>query len=276
MEVTLTSGMRANLFSLQQTSKMMELTQGRLATGKRVQTALDDPINFFAAQNHQQRANDLAFRKDDMGEAIQSIKAANSGIEAILDVIAAAKATAQSALSTADDTERTALLGQYNALLDQIDYLAADSGYKGTNFLAGDTLTVYFDEDGTSQLDLVGFDGYAYDQNPTAGTGLGITDATDWSVASGDIAADIALLDAATSTLRSESKTMSSNLSVVTIRQDFTEKMINTLEDSVANLTNADMNEEGANMLMLQTQQALGTTSLSLASQAAQSVLRLF
>ena len=69
---------------------------------------------------------------------------------------------------------------------------------------------------------------------------------------------------------------MSSNLSVVTVRQDFTEKMINTLEDGAVNLTIADMNEEGANMLMLQTRQALGTTSLSLASQAAQSVLRLF
>ena len=52
--------------------------------------------------------------------------------------------------------------------------------------------------------------------------------------------------------------------------------MINTLEGGVANLTNADLNEEGANMLMLQTQQALGTTALSLASQAAQGVLRLF
>jgi flagellin-like hook-associated protein FlgL len=52
--------------------------------------------------------------------------------------------------------------------------------------------------------------------------------------------------------------------------------MINTLEDGAVNLTIADMNEEGATMLMLQTRQALGTTSLSLASQAAQSVLRLF
>ncbi len=69
MDITLTSAMRSNLFSLQQTSKAMDLTQSRLSTGKRVQTALDDPINFFAAQNHQQRANDLAFRKDDMGEA---------------------------------------------------------------------------------------------------------------------------------------------------------------------------------------------------------------
>ena len=90
------------------------------------------------------------------------------------------------------------------------------------------------------------------------------------------ITATIAELDTATSTLRTDAKTLSSDLSTVTIRQDFTDKMINTLSDGAANLTLADMNEEGANMLMLQTRQALGTTSLSLASQAAQSVLRLF
>jgi flagellin-like hook-associated protein FlgL len=51
---------------------------------------------------------------------------------------------------------------------------------------------------------------------------------------------------------------LSNKLSTVTIRQDFTDKMINTLEDGAANLTNADLNEEGANLLMLQTRQSVG------------------
>ena len=55
MSITLTTGMRQNLFALQQTTKLMDLTQTRLSTGKRVNTALDDPINFFAAEKHQQR-----------------------------------------------------------------------------------------------------------------------------------------------------------------------------------------------------------------------------
>ena len=268
MDITLTSAMRSNLFSLQQTSKAMDLTQTRLSTGKRIQTALDDPIKFFAAQNHEQRASDLAFRKDDMGEAIQTIKAANNGIEGLLDLIAAAKATAQSALSTAVASERTALASQFDVLRGQIDDLAMDSGYKGINFLDSDTLTVKFNEAGDNTLTLTGFDASA--------TGLTIAASGDWTTDDTNLNLRIGELDAATTTLRSQSKTMSSNLSVVTIRQDFTEKMINTLEDGAVNLTIADMNEEGANMLMLQTRQALGTTSLSLASQAAQSVLRLF
>jgi len=76
--------------------------------------------------------------------------------------------------------------------------------------------------------------------------------------------------------LRTQSQNLSNALSTITTRQNFTQNMINTLEDGASNLVNADMNEEGANMLMLQTRQALGTTSLSLASQAAQNVLRLF
>lgn len=268
MSITLTSGMRQNLFSLQQTSKLMEMTQSRLSTGKRVQTALDDPINFFSAENHQQRANDLAFRKDAMGEAIQTIKSGNNGIEAITDLIAAAKATAQSALSTTDLTERSSLATQFGTLMSQIDDLSEDSGYKGINFLKSDSLTVAFNADGTNAIGLNGFNGCS--------GGLGIEAAVDsWDDVT-NINASITDLDEAKDQLRTESKELSNNLSIITARQDFSDKMINTLEDGVANLTNADMNEEGANMLMLQTRQALGTTSLSIASQAAQSVLRLF
>ncbi len=61
--INLTAGMRANLFSLQKTSKDMEITQNRLSTGLKVNTALDDPLNFFAAHEHRTRASDLAFAK---------------------------------------------------------------------------------------------------------------------------------------------------------------------------------------------------------------------
>ena len=276
MSINLTSGMRANVFALQQTQKFMELTQKHLSTGKRVNSALDDPINFFAAQGHMQRAGDLAFRKDEMGEGIQTIKAGDAGISAITDLIASAKSLAQSALSAESTTEIQSLETQYNELLDQVDTLAADSGYKGINLLGGtdQVLNVKFDETGASSITVNGFDGTA------DGLGLVDTDPDDWnSGGSGNVTninVDIGLLDTARATLRSESKTMSSQLSTITIREEFTSTMINTLEDGAGKLTDADMNEEGANMLMLQTRQALGTTSLSIASQAAQSILRLF
>lgn len=267
--ITLTAGMRQNLFSLQKTENLLEITQGRLATGKRVNSALDDPVAYFAALGHEQRASDLAARKDEMSEAIQTAKAAEKGIETINTLIAQAKALAQSAKSAEDDATKTSLVGDFDEILNQITYVANDSGYKGINLLGGatETIVVEFDEEGDSSLTLTGFD--------ATSSGLLLTAGSDWTDPA-NIQASLDELEAATTTLRTEAKTFATNLNVITARQDFTSNMINVLRDGAAELTIADMNEEGANMLMLQTRQALGTTSLSLASQAAQSVLRLF
>ena len=272
--INLTAGMRANLFSLQKTSKDMEITQNRLSTGLKVNTALDDPLNFFAAHEHRTRASDLAYRKDGMSEAIQTVKAANNGIEGMTNLIAQAKSLAQTALSSGY-TDAATLGTQFNEVIDQIKSLAMDSGYKGVNLLNSDSLTVEFDaSSGDSTLAVAGFAATATSTIAAAATGTGWStgSAVDAAVVTGAIGA----LEDAESILRVESKKLSSNLSIITAREDFTSQMVNTLEDGAAKLTEADMNEEGANMLMLQTRQALGTTSLSLASQAAQSVLRLF
>ncbi len=278
-KITLTSGMRKNLFSLQNTQKMMELTQNRLATGLRVRNAIDDPVNYFTALGHRQRAEDLASRKDEMAESIQLVTAANEGVEAITALIASAKSLASSALSGSTTSEINTLYNQYKEVLCQIDFLAADSGYKGVNLLDGTSVTheIKFDETGDSSLTITGFDASALGATlslSTHGTNAWVSDGGTADKA--EINSAITKLDNARSALRTEAQKLSTHLSTINIRQDFTAGMINTLEDGAANLTNADMNEEGANMLMLQTRQALGTTSLSLASQAAQSVLRLF
>lgn len=277
--ITLTSGMRQNLFSLQNTEKLLNTTQTRLATGLRVQKAVDDPVNYFTALEHRQRASDLGARKDEMAESIQTISSANEGVEAITSLIASAKSLAQSALSSSTTSDIQTLTSQYHQVLSQIDLLAEDSGYKGVNLLDGTSIThtVNFDERGDSSLSLTGFDAAAQ------GATLSLTThaADGWVSAGGtadiaEINSAITQLDSASAALRTEAQKLSTNLSTITIRQDFTSNMINVLEDGASNLTNADMNEEGANMLMLQTRQQLGTTSLSLASQAAQSVMRLF
>jgi len=281
--INLTSGMRATLFNLQQTSKDFEITQKRLATGLKVNTALDDPINFFAAQEHKLRAGDLAGRKDGMSEAIQTIKAANVGVEGISNLLAQAKSLAQSAMSaTATDAETFS--SQYGVLLTQINQMAADSGYKSVNLLQNGSLTVEFAPTADqSTLSLSGFGGATAGEFNVNGLSDEITgSAANW-VASGATTVDTSAvqtsinnLETAMDTLRTKSKTLSNNLSIITAREDFTSQMINTLGDGAAKLTEADLNEEGANLLMLQTRQALGTTSLNLASQAAQNVLRLF
>jgi flagellin-like hook-associated protein FlgL len=276
--IQLTSGMRQNLFSLQQTAKDMEVTQKRLATGLRVNTALDDPINFFTAQEHRLRSTDLAGRKDGMSEAIQTIKAANVGIEGITNLLAQAKSLAQSAMS-ATSTDAISFASAYATVMTQVNEMASDSGYRGVNLLQSGELTVQFAPTADqSTLHLSGFGATAAEFSISgmsdAGTGVGWVSGT--TVTTSTIQTAIDGIEEAVSTLRTEAKVLSNNLSIITAREEFSSQMMNTLNDGAAKLTEADMNEEGANMLMLQTRQALGTTSLSLASQAAQSVLRLF
>ena len=168
----------------------------------------------------------------------------------------------------AENADRTAFAAQYNELRSQIDQLAADASYNGINLLDGDNLTVTFNEDATSNLSVSGVN---FNSN-----GLGISSAENTFQTDENINTALGVLNSATDTLRSQASKFGSNLSVVETRQDFTKNLINVLETGAANLTLADTNEEGANLLALQTRQQLSSTALSLASQADQNVLRLF
>ena len=272
-DISLTAGMRTNLLNLQSTTNLLNRTQQRLSSGKSVNSALDNPTNFFAAQNATQRAGDLSNRKDGMANAVQTVAAANAGITAITGLLQAAKGIAQSALSTSDTTVQSKLAAQYDTIRSQIDNMSSDSGFQGLNMLsATNTLAVVFNENSTSQLNVVGFLGNSTGLSLSAASGAANS---NWQTASA-ITADSADMDSAITALRTNTQTLAANLNIITTRQTFTDSMISTLQTGADNLTLADMNQEGANMLMLQTRQSLGTTSLSMSSQAAQSVLKLF
>jgi flagellin-like hook-associated protein FlgL len=118
----------------------------------------------------------------------------------------------------------------------------------------------------------LGITGVTFD---SAGIGLTAAAADSYQTDAG-INAKLAQLEAALGALRTQAKTFGSNITVVEIRQEFTKNLIVVLETGAANLTLADANEEGANVLALQTRQQLSSIALSLASQADQQVLRLF
>ena len=455
-DISLTASMRSNLLSLQNTQSLMDRTQERLSTGKKVNSAIDNPSSYYTARSLTNRASDLSALLDSMGQGIQTIQAANEGIEAVTSFVEQAKALINTARDTSAGTDggmtvsgdfaataatkknvtfdisinggaaetltiedvgndsttqdieqlranveaglkaltapeaadftvevsddgkslviknadptvsftiskktggsntdtingltltgtkpaggndRTSAQAQYNEILNQINQLAKDSGYKGVNLLAGGELKVKFNEKGDSSLTITG-------ENASA-QGLGLADAEDWAkvetattqaktalenaqktlttaqnatvapsgadytteeakqqaiataqqdvdtkqaaydaLVKTDTAAQktkiedsIKLVDAAISTLRTWASDFGNNYSIVQSREDFTENLINVLTEGADKLTLADMNEESANMLALQTRQQLAINSLSLASQAAQSVLQLF
>jgi flagellin-like hook-associated protein FlgL len=159
MEVLhLTAGMRSTLYSLHKTASLINTTQLRLSTGRRVNSALDDPINYFTAMDHRHRAYDLMAVKDGMSEAIQTIKAANNGIETTLSLIESAEAIANSALLAENNDQKADLANQYDEILSQINQVVDDSNYKGINLIKSDseTLEVTFDKTNNSKLTVVG------------------------------------------------------------------------------------------------------------------------
>ena len=306
-EITLTTATRTNLLSLQNTTSLIGRTQERLATGLKVNSALDDALAFFKARNLNSRASDLSNIKDNILDGINVLKAAVQGLSSMEDMLKQMKALAQSAISAPESNTRAKLASQFNELRSQVDNLAEDSSYNGVNLLknsiasfapGADQLTVKFNErteqKAVNQLVISGL--RTSDFNSIMGqsantiysparralleAGTIQPDTTIWgqtgTAAIKAINSALLAIDSALVTVRQSSQAFGTNSSLLQIRADFTSQIINTLKGGAADLVNADMNEESANLLSLQTRQQLGTISLSIAQKSEEAILRLF
>lgn len=383
-DIALSIGVRQSLSAIKSTTSAQQAQQLKLATGKRVNSAIDNPVNFFQASGLSNRARDLSSLLDSIGQATKVIEASDKGIKGLTKLVESALGSARQAQQSASATPKvtgvnsTALTGsttlasagagafangdtitvngttvmtiaggedvdtlidaintnttlnptgsaqkvqaslnsrgqleiegldgaavtvsgsaggkvstlfggatltaaaatnttrkdlaaQFDALRTQIDQLAADSGYNGINLLDNGNLKVQFNETNTASINI---SGVKFNAN-----GLGIALSTNKWQSDKDIEDSIKNLTGALTALRNQSSTFGSNLSVVQTREDFTKNMIDTLETGSDMLVLADQNEEAAKLVTLNTRQQLANTALSLATQAEQSVLRLF
>ncbi|HEV2513530.1 flagellin [Bosea sp. (in: a-proteobacteria)] len=439
MAVSLSAGVRNNLATLQSTAAQSSQIQNRLATGKKVNSAIDSPVNFFTAASLNDRASQLTGLLDGISNGIQTIQAASKGIDGITKLVQSLQSTikqaqadaaqnrptkAGGALATAAEVTATSkslkdialdkkiggadavadaatatsagdigidtttnntaaiflksgsttytasfsattttvrdlvneinksgvatafvdekgqlnikgtgseevqfgfgvgtdattsqaaaagagnsnakinflatdnvagtgiqgqsitsatrsnLIDQYNDLRTKIDDLAKDTGFNGINLLGGDRLSVVFNEKtgkNQTKLDVQG--------TQLNSDNLGIVKAGNTQLAGSvnfqndsDLEAATKSLTGALTSLKSLSSTFGASLSVVQTRQDFTKDMANVLTSGADNLVNADLNQEAASLLALQTRQQLSQQALALANQADQGVLRL-
>ncbi len=271
-KIALSAAIRSNLLTLTRTNDLADRTQVRLASGLKVNSALDDAAAFFAARALSFRADDLNRLKDNIDQSISALTAAINGIESITQLIEQAQGIAITAKATGDTNERSSLGVQFDALLLQIDNLSNDSSYNGQNIIqaAPDNLVVDFNEDSSSQITILGIDS-------TTGTGgINVAGAVGNFAADTNIDAALTATRTALTTLRTTAATLGSNNTVLQTRLDFTEDLVNTLDEGAGKLTLADLNEESANLLSLQTRQQLGLNSLSLAAQSERAILNLF
>lgn len=282
----LSSAIRSNLLSLQRTASLVGQTQNRLSTGLKVSSAIDDAVAYFQAKGLSDRAGDLTAKKDGIDQGISSLKTALTAVEAVESVFTSMKGILLSAKS-ATDSERITLASQFNSLASQINNLSNDASYQGLNLVnsKASVLKVTFSEKSSSYISVtgsnntvsmfVGMSSYATSAIATNITGLGAT----WSSVLTSVSqfdAAISVIDSAISTVRSNAKSLGSNVSLLKTRLDFTTEYVNTLTEGSNKLTLADLNEEGANLVALQTRQQLATQALAFAGQAEQSVLQLF
>src|SRR5437879_12930252 len=96
--IVLTASVRQNLLSLQDTAALLSTTQTRLATGKKVNSALDNPTNFFTAAGLDARASDIGNLLDSIGNGLQVLQAADTGITSLQQLVDTAKSIANQAL----------------------------------------------------------------------------------------------------------------------------------------------------------------------------------
>jgi flagellin len=294
-DISLSTATRSNLLSLQNTSRFIGRTQERLATGLKVNSAIDDALAFFKARNLNSRASDLSAIKDNIANGISVLKATVQGLESMESVLKQMKALAQSAISTPESSTRAKLASQFNELRSQVDNLAEDAQFNGINLLkngrtafeaGADQMTVKFneriEESAVNQLIVSGlkvadFNTILARSAVTTGTA---GDTTVWGQTGIEavtaINDAIRAIDSALVTVRQSAQEFGTNSSMLEIRREFTENIVNTLRGGASDLVNADLNEESANLLSLQTRQQLGTISLGIAQQSEQSVLRLF
>lgn len=185
---------------------------------------------------------------------------------AVYNTALSAATISDHALSVTGGVKVSATDQKFENILDQIDMLVKDAQYRGINLLMSDDLTTYFNETKTSRLETKGVD--------FTSRGLGIK-RTSFATEDG-LNGIIESINKAILQVRSYGTTLSNNLNIIKIRNDFTQDTTNILLAGAAELVDADQNEEGATLLAAQTRLNLGLTSLSIASQSRASVLNLF
>jgi flagellin-like hook-associated protein FlgL len=270
--VNLSSSVRSNLLTLQRSSDLIALTQTRLSTGKVVNSAIDDAPAFFTAKALSNAAGDFNLLKTDIDLGISTIQAAIDGIDAITELVVQAKGLATNSKATGNTNERSTLAVQFNELLTQINLIANDASFNGSNLLKAtpDELAVAFNDDNSSNLTITGLD------STTASSGINIALAANGFGLNANIDAALTQISAALSELRTNAATMGSKNTILGTRLDFTENLVSNLTNGEGKLTLADLNEESAKLLALQTRQQLGINSLALAAQSERSILALF
>lgn len=261
------SSVNAARQSVQRTNQQTNQANARLNADLVISKPIEAMQDSFASQALTKHANNLAKVKDQVSQAISTIQAADNALTEISYMTNKAYAVILQAQNTPELTERTGLADQYNQIRGQIDNIAADANFGGTNLIGPlpNNLSLALNDEGTT-LTLQSTD--------SSSAALGIAART--FVSDADVEAALADISGAEAQIRSNASSLSSNTNTLQNRMDFTENLANTLEQGAENLTQANLSEEAASLLSLQTRQALSANTSTIATNNERAVLGLF
>lgn len=258
MEVNLSSTISSTLFSTQRIAALAARTQERIATGQQHHSLIDNPQAVTVANSLSNRASDLLAVKNNISQGISKVETADLGLGYIQEILNQLKAVSLAHNSTDSVSDQAVLNNQFDVLKEQLNGLVRDTSYGGTNLIDAlpDNLTVNFNEDGSSAVTVEG-------QASDAAT-LGV------------LITDVGTIDAALSEVRSSAETLGSDASILAIREEFTDKLVNSLEEGEAKLLETDLNEQAANALSLETRTQLSVAATKVTAQSERAILQLF
>ncbi len=305
-DITLGTAYRSSLLALQNTQAGVDTTNKRLSTGLAVSSAIDDAVRYFQAKSLTDRADDLTQRKDKIDQGVSALKVTVAATTSAASLVKNLKGILDSARSQTE-SQRKAAHGQIQQLMYQVEKLVRDASYQGLNLLnsSSSSLTVAFSEKSESKLDVKGVNilasklyvkasnGSAIGLQVSSASkistiklsGLGVTGrlsgykislVSNQNKLNSSINKAIERLDATIAALNAKASNFGTSVSILQTRLDFTKDYVNNLKEGSGKLTLADTNEEGANLLALQTRQQMGIKTLSFAGQSEQGILQLF
>ena len=310
MSISLSQGMRNAVYSMTDIQSQIDTSNKRLATGKKVNNALDNASAYFRAEGYKKDSRDLSGLLDSMDTGLRAITKATNAMSSSTKLIESAQSLARQAVTLGSgDANRDVYGAQAAELMNQAAKLMNDSGFGGfsvltTNATVASGLTVVTNNSsGAAQTSVVvGATDMRFGQATGVGgailaTGVhgmvvtggtaGVQEAIGYATVPGDKWSDVAngntranafigFATSALSKLQATGSAVATQASTIQIRQDFTKNWIRTNNEASDYLTLADMNEEGANLTALQTKQQLAVQALSLASRSDQAIMRLF
>jgi flagellin len=303
MSISLSAGMRTALYSMGDVQSGIDQANKRLATGKKVNDALDNARSYFAAQSFNKEGRDYSSLMDSMDNGLRLVNKTNSTFDSMRKLLESAQSLARGARNLGEtDVNRDVIGAQVAEVLNQVAKLAYDAGFNGATLMQTDatvpasTNIVTNISTGTAQTKITlaavdtrfnaatGIINYATATDgilatTTAGQAQTFAYGGNWDGAgtgNGILDTFITNTTAALTKVQTYASNVSVQATAIQIRQDFTKAYVRNVNGAADYLTLADINEEGANLSALQTKQQLSVQALSLASRADQAILRLF